>query len=241
MNKINYTVTGKTDGFGAQYLSVMSGIAFCKANCESYNYIHTPFKSIAHSRGKEESLNNFIGIPDTLYNKNNEEINETVPFSKSVHWANKHTLSRRYYNNNTIELLRKYYYSSPKPDIENIDIAIHIRRGNVGVNAPGDRYTSNSDYNKIIKFLNVKYPNYKIVIFSEGKVDDFKELIGNNISFRLNGCIEETFHSLVCAKILVVAKSTFSYSAAILNPNEIYYIKFRHGPLEHWKVITEFI
>ena len=73
------------------------------------------------------------------------------------------------------------------------------------------------------------------------KVDDFKELIGNNISFRLNECIEETFHSLVCAKILVVAKSTFSYSAAILNPNEIYYIKFRHGPLEHWKVITEFI
>ena len=30
MSKINYTITGKTDGFGAQYQAIMSGIAYCK-------------------------------------------------------------------------------------------------------------------------------------------------------------------------------------------------------------------
>jgi hypothetical protein len=36
-----------------------------------------------------------------------------------------------------------------------------------------------------------------------------------------------------------MAKSSFSYSAAILNPNKIYYINFWHKPLNHWvKIIN---
>ena len=101
------------------------------------------------------------------------------------------------------------------------------------------RYTSNSYYNKIIKFLNYKYPTYNIVIFSEGSIKDFNELKGKNLSFKLNKSIEETFHSLVSAKILVTAKSSFSYSAAILNSNEIYYINFWHKPLKSWKIISD--
>ena len=103
------------------------------------------------------------------------------------------------------------------------------------MNTYPDRYTSNSYYNKIIKFLNNKYKTHNIVIFSEGKIEDFNELNGKNISFKLNKSIEETFHSLVSAKILVMAKSSFSYSAAILNSNKIYYINFWHKPLKHWK------
>ena len=44
---INYTITGKKDGFGAQYLAIMSGIAYCKY--KNYNYVHTPIKNMEHN------------------------------------------------------------------------------------------------------------------------------------------------------------------------------------------------
>ena len=226
--KINYTITGKTDGFGAQYQAIMSGIAYCKF--KNYNYIHTPFKKIDHN-GDIKSLNNFIGIPN-LHSKNNINIDITENYSGEVHWSRNPS---KYYTNDTIALLRNYYYTTYKPVIEKVDIAIHIRRGDVNMKKYPDRYTSNSYYNKIIKFLNYKYPSYNIFIFSEGSMKNFNELKGKNLSFKLNKSIEETFHSLVSAKILVTAKSSFSYSAAILNSNKIYYINFWHKPLKHWK------
>jgi len=231
MSKTNYTITGKNDGFGAQYQAIMSGIAYCRF--KNYNYIHTPFKEIQHN-GDIKSLNNFIGIPN-LHSENDMNIDITKRYSKEVHLSNNPSI---FYTNDTIALLRNYYYTTSKPVIEKVDIAIHIRRGDVNMNTP-KRYTSNSYYNKIIKFLNYKYPTYNIVIFSEGNIEDFNELNGNNILFNLNKSIEETFHSFVSAKILVTAKSSFSYSAAILNTNEIYYIDFWHKPLKNWKIISD--
>ena len=210
----------------------MSGIAYCKF--KNYNYIHTPFKKKGHD-SDIKSLNNFIGIPN-LYSKNDINIDITEPYSSEVHWSNNPS---KYYTNDTIVILRNYYYLTSKPVIKKVDIAIHIRRGDVDIKKHPNRYTSNSYYNKIIKFLNYKYPTYNIVIFSEGSIEQFNNLNGNNISFKLNKNIEETFHSLVSAKILVIAKSSFSYSAAILNSNEIYYINFGHKPLKHWKIISE--
>ena len=46
---------------------------------------------------------------------------------------------------------------------------------------------------------------------------------------------------MVLAKILVTAKSSFSYCAAILNPNKIYYINFWHKSLNHWLNIEDLI
>lgn len=69
------TVTGKTDGFGAQYKEFIFGIAYC--NYMNYEYIHTPIKISGgnhlvnnndknfDSKMKEiiGNLNDFIGIP----------------------------------------------------------------------------------------------------------------------------------------------------------------------------------
>ena len=229
--KKNYKRLLSEDGFGAQYQAIMSGIVFCKFN--NYNYIHTPFKKVGHNQNSK-LLNNFIGIP-ILLNKNNIKIDIKEKYSRKVHRCIKPS---RYYTKEAIDIIKKYYYSTPKPVIDDIDIAIHIRRGDV---RKGTRFTPNSYYNKIIKFLNSKYPNYNIKIFSQGKLKNFSDIIGNNISFELNTDIQRTFHSLVSAKILVTAKSSFSYSAAILNSNEIFYINFWHQPLNHWKRVSKFI
>ena len=61
-----YTISGKNDGFGAQYLAIMSGIAFCKY--KNYKYVHTNIKYLEHSLNVD-LINKFIGIPqDTSYN-----------------------------------------------------------------------------------------------------------------------------------------------------------------------------
>lgn len=238
MSKINYTIHCRKDGFGSQYQAIMSGIAYSKF--KNYNYIHSPMRHSndhldEHNNYDIKSLNNFIGIPES---EKNENIDIRERYSKIVHFS---TNPSEFYTKDTINILKNYYYSTPKPVIENIDIAIHIRRGDVTYESHPKRFIPLSYYNKVIEFLNKKYPKYNIVIISEGSVENFNELNGKNLSFKLNQCIEEAFHSLVSAKILVTTKSSFSYCAAILNSNKIYYINFWHKPLNHWKILDEYI
>jgi hypothetical protein len=136
-----------------------------------------------------------------------------------------------------LSILRQYYYSTPKPNTKT-SIALHIRRGDVDKKTHSNRYIDNNKYKKIIRFLLKTYPDDIITIFSEGSIHDFHDLQQDRVVFQLNGTIEETFHSFVRAKVLVTAKSTFSYSAALLNENEVYYIPWWHKPLKHWKTIV---
>lgn len=229
-----YTITGKTDGFGAQYQALMSGIAYC-LHTKSV-YVHRPMSFIEHN-GDVALLNKFIGIPsDSKITTIQKDKIIKKPFIREVHYSK---YPSKYYNPTTIQILRNYYYSTPKP-IDNVEIAIHIRRGDVS-QKNASRYTSNNEYKKIIDFLVKKYPQYNITIFSQGNIEDFEDLQNIDkkpISFRLNESIEKTFNAFVSAKVLVCAKSSFSYSAAILNPNVVYYLNFWHKPLNHWKTIS---
>ena len=220
------TIKGKCDGFGAQYQAIMSGIAY--SNYMNYTYIHTPFQKMAHD-GNVEKLNEFIGIPCS------DELNVDiiVKCCGEVHFSKNPDM---YYNTHVLSILQKYYYSTPKPTIIVPQIAIHIRRGDVNENNE-KRYTTNDKYKKIVSFLLEKYPYDIITIFSEGKIEDFHELQQERVHFKLNDSIEESFHSLVTAKVLVTAKSSFSYSAALLNENIVYYIPFWHKPLKKWKIL----
>ena len=188
----------------------------------------SPFQKIAHD-GNPEKLNEFIGIPysDVL------NVDIIVKCCGEVHFSKTPDL---YYNSHVLQLLQKYYYSTPKPKIIVPQIAIHIRRGDVNENNE-KRYTTNNKYKEILSFLLEKYPNQTITIFSEGKIEDFHELQLERVDFKLNTTIEESFHSLVTAKILITAKSSFSYSAALLNQNIVYYIPFWHKPLKNWKIL----
>ena len=231
---IYYTIAGKTDGFGAQYQAIMSGIAFCAS--KNYTYIHTPFDKIEHDVDVTK-LNKFIGIHTDISMNENDSIT-TQQYAKEVHC---HPYPSIYYTPEVINIIRTYYYSTEKPTVGPIDIAIHIRRGDVNITSHQIRYTTNILYKKIIGALKKKYPNYTITIFSEGDINDFRDLGLNIANFKLNTDICETFHSLVSAKILVMAKSSFSYASAILNKNIIYYENFWHKPLNNWLNINSLI
>jgi len=66
--------------------------------------------------------------------------------------------------------------------------------------------------------------NIKIVVFSQGKLDDFQELsMYNNITFMLNTNLLESFHSMVKAPIFVMGYSALSCCISLLSNNTIYY------------------
>lgn len=225
---IFYTIAGKTDGFGAQYQAMLSGLAFCKCK-KDYVYVHTPFTTIEHGVDVSKA-NIFIGINNNnklIPSKTDNIVIKTL--EPEVHWSPKPS---RYYTDEVLKIIRRCYYSSEKPNIGIIDIAIHIRRGDV---TKGNRYIDNNFYKELITRLKVKYPNYAITVFSEGVYEDFKDLGLEENSYMLNMDVFETFHSLVCAKVLIQSYSSFSYCAGMLNQNTVYYFDgFWHKKLDKW-------
>ena len=223
--KIYYTVTGKTDGFGAQYQAILSGIAYCEFM--NYQYLHTPILQMEHENDTDK-FNIFMGIPkDTISTNVKKEA-----FSPVVHWSETPDL---YYTPEVLGRIRKYYFRTPKPDTDTDVIAIHIRRGDVNKEAFPERYTENNFYCKLIPDLIRKYPNTIIKIFSQGKLEMY-EL--QNVEWHLDTNLTDVFHQMVVAKVLVTAKSSLSYTAALLNQNTVYYMPFWHKPLKKWNVLS---
>ena len=97
---------------------------------------------------------------------------------------------------------------------------------------------------RLIKKFKIIYPNYNITIFSEGDEEDFKDIVNAyptmKIVMHINENIQSSFHHLVMADVLIIAKSSFSYCAALLNKNTIVanlITTWWHEPLSSWKII----
>ncbi len=64
-------------------------------------------------------------------------------------------------------------------------------------------------------------------------------LVEDGTVFHLNECPFTTFHHMVSADVLVMAKSSFSYSAALFSNGIKIYLPFWHKPLQNWIVVNE--
>merc|ERR1719263_2293844 len=116
--------------------------------------------------------------------------------------------------------LRKMYDAAPneKPKLEDCQVAVHVRRGDAG--KPFNKHHCNRlmPNDKLYQVITSNFANKKVCVFSEGKPEDFgkvKEL--GYVKFMLNGQTDYPFHNFVMAPELVIAKSSFSYTAALLN------------------------
>jgi hypothetical protein len=237
-----YTIhSPRYDGFGAQYHALMSGVAYSASR--GLTYVHTPMGNVAHGHHgvKVDEMNEFMGIKTSPMAAEVNDV-QVESYSEEVHYTDTPSV---YYTPEVIQKLKDYYYSAPKPSVEQNDIAIHVRRGDVGKENGGNekdkhgvefsRFTSNDEYKRMISALKKEYPTYAITLHSQGNLADFSDLLGENISCKLNEDIRQTFHSFVTAKVFVMAKSSLSYSAAILNEGTVYYQEFWHKPLDGWK------
>lgn len=130
-----------------------------------------------------------------------------------------------------------------------LSIACHIRRGDVNnqnkhfIKKYGfSRFTDNQAYVEkltlLSKILDQNKLPFEIHIYSQGNTNDFKELT-NLAVLHLNESPFESFYNMVQADILITAKSSFSYSAALLSTGLIIYEPFWHQPLDTWFIYQQ--
>lgn len=133
-----------------------------------------------------------------------------------------------------IEEIRRKFYNAPSRDSQNLlysnhnlNIAIHVRRGDILEDATNPnltmRYLANDYYERILstiidKYKNVQKKDIHIWFFSQGKEEDYPEF---NKFLNLHWCLDmspqDCFLHMVYADILITSKSSFSYKPALLN------------------------
>jgi len=141
---------------------------------------------------------------------------------------------------------QKYAESTEKPDLyfdlSRINVAIHIRRGEIS-KEDSSRYTSNSLVLSVIRNISSALSDLKeepvFHIFSQGDIEEFLDVQLPGIIFHLKECPFTAFHHMVSADVLVMAKSSFSYSAALFSKGIIMYLPFWHKPLRNWVVVKK--
>jgi hypothetical protein len=124
------------------------------------------------------------------------------------------------------EMLQDSYNNPQKFEYEKgkINIAVHIRRGDITERGNSDRWKSNQHYLQIIKDVKEKLGDrVKVFIFSEGHPLEFQMFTKEGCELVLGGSDIKTLDGFVNADILVTGHSTFSLLAVYLNKSTIIY------------------
>ena len=242
--KLIVAVSGKNDRFGSQYSAQISGFVFARRYGLIYRF--SPFFGDKDSTMASE----FCGL------KSDEEDDTTIEPDVFFHrkCSKAYGNIKEFFTKSAIEELRQMYHQSSKPEAIKCDVAVHIRRGDVGCidvwgkkNADGtpyrhwlQRYDDNEYYKKAIEQIRKAHgKDVKICIFSQGRNEEFSDLIDEYITLHLNGDWRVAYHSMVKAPILVTSISEFSWTAGILSIGTVYANKRMYfNKLDHWKEIN---
>ena len=248
----------KNDGVGAQIHAQISVMAYARA--KGLTYIHAPIVELAHFAGGQPSFRmaaQMAAQMDNFFNLGFGEMtlpeaarqNITACGVKHCHrFFDSHAGAAggpACYNSIKFELLQKYLRSpKPPPPLSTslaLSVAIHVRRGDVSRDAEADRYTSNEFYASVLSGIKSGLPSYlreamDICIVSEGSPSDFESIVRQHPSTRLVLAtdLEQSMHLLASADVLVMAKSSFSYLAALFNTGMVVYERFWHAPNPDW-------
>ncbi len=262
-NNCFVTCSGKIDGAGAQIQAILSTMLF--ANELGVKYVHTPFKKLAHNVDNDKSFeskwesfvnlgfdelafdqikSNKLDVIQVLHPREIKKIENTLFIIPGCHkFADRNP---NLYLKLLTKIRYKYAESTRKPDLyfdpAKTNVAIHIRRGDI-TGEHSKRYTNNSFVSNIIRgissALNDLVTEPVFHIYSQGDEKEFLDFAHNEIVFHLNESSFTTFHHMVSADVLVMAKSSFSYSAALFSKGIVIYLPFWHKPLKNWIVVKK--
>jgi len=124
-----------------------------------------------------------------------------------------------------------------------INMAVHIRRGDVNPCKYPNRYLPNLHYlnviDNVIQDVTAKSSKgVNITIFSETesfeKWDDFRN---RNLKVNVQDDLVLIWKEMINADILVMSKSSFSLVPALLSRGTVLYTPFWHKPLAHWRIV----
>ncbi|MBS0251911.1 MAG: hypothetical protein JSR78_12700 [Proteobacteria bacterium] len=256
-SNVRITAAGKTDGAGAQALAKISAMAF--AATFNREYVHVPFRKICHAEGPpdlwtaswEQTFNFGHGyknidssdlpiypLGDFLKNRTSWAEECAVQLIHYQNWTNANTWA---YASLAPELREKYYLGATPSQNQQPVIALHIRRGDVSeTQSFKTHFTPNGPIHacltEVLAVLKSVGIHPLVQIFSQGKPDDFKEFFEFDPQFYLDRPAIESFRLLIEADVLLMARSAFSYVAALLSDGIKLYDPFQEAPLPDWIV-----
>lgn len=254
-NDTALTCCGKADGGGAQIHARMSVIAFCKAM--DLHYVHTPIRCVERAPDKEDAarwealfrlglgelsidniakpslpLHAFLAAPQRWQQPALIHTPHLHPFTDA---------QPDIYGKISDELRRKYAGKLPVRTPSCLSIALHIRRGDVTLQAHPLRFTSNSKIRaaigSVIRTIERSGYAYHLSIYSEGVEQDFCGILDCPFELHLNGDPLDALQSVISSDILVMSKSSFSYVAALISQGSVIYEPFWHRPMSHWHMM----
>jgi hypothetical protein len=225
------TISIDPNGFGCMYQSIMCCLAYCRKN--NIEYLHTSLTSVHHG-AKAKECNDLIGMH--IYAKASFSTPK-LDYSPDI-WGGP---PDELFSEDVLKEIRTNYRG--KKETNNI-ICIHLRRGDVdSINHP-ERYDSDEKYLPVIDYLKKEY-QLPVVICTQESRDKLSTILKVYPDIEVNNYDTplKTFEFMACAKVLFIARSSYSYVAGILNENHIYYNaidkRYHHQAFNRWKMIPD--
>jgi hypothetical protein len=242
---------GRSDGIGAQVHAVFSLAAY--AHLRGLRFSLSPLRQVDHNTRNlpdwDLRWNRFFGFPP-------EEPEITRPPQKCRAERLFRIRDGGHYRINkahavvdlfpasydaVMPYFRERYDQSPVDkqtlfETDDLKIAVHLRRGDAKTHqgrASGMEAVA-ARLRRYLKQDRVRSRQPEVLILSQGECTEFKPLVELGARLALDADVFATYHSMVTADVLFTAKSSFSYSAALLNRHEIHYEPFWHPPLPRW-------
>ena len=241
----------KNDDFGSVYLCCMNALATARRDKQVYYHTHfddLPGTTLHHNYYNDKSfsrkMNDFTGLKTDLSYKTTMEIDyrnsDKGGACGGVQGGFRVNDPNMFYTDVVLNELRESYYSTEKPTPITCDVAVHIRRGDIAGKCKktktfgSERCIPLKYFIEVLREIDPKKEK-RIAIFSEGEESDFDEINDHNVDLYINHDLRTTFHSMVCAPILLTSPSMMSVCCALLNKNTIYYTKWGgFGVMSRW-------
>lgn len=243
----------REDGFGSQYQTIIYTVMM--AELKKLRFVYSPFDKMEHNYDndpefiqKKEKMINFIGNFDMI-----GDIDDKSKFAHKPQVIRYHATEivkffehniTKCMKTNALKKIKELYFANNKRVIENKYVAIHIRRPNEHDNRIQGTDVSNEFYIKVLDFIKNEYPEHEIHIYSQGLLENFNSIIQyivndcseicDKIFIHLNDRVEVAFNNFVQADVLVIAPSSYSYTAGLISNNTVYYIPFWHSYIPFW-------
>lgn len=247
----------RNDGGGAQVHGRLTVLAF--AEYFGVTFLNTPMSNVHFGNGKDvntadpewdskwNSLVNFQNLnPTILENRKLIRCSDTTGLWKTILRILMSFKAKELYVFE-MESAHKFTDLKPKvlnrclPKFQNLlnpaisifreEIVIHRRRGEDITAAI--RFLSDDTMNEWLRTLRIKYPSKSIRIYTNESFElhfefqDFLTVDSESSPF------EAISHMAQC-EVLIIAKSSMSYVAALMNKNIVYCPSFWHPKMETW-------
>ena len=244
-----FTAIARKDGVGSQVLSRLTIQA--AARDLGIEYVHTPFGSIAHGEGDPQQWRQrceaafnlgaqlrfredvdlpLIDFRDYVFRKDLWSAPHMIEFTHMYEYCDR-------YPERLLEITggnapaRKFV--SPR-----LTMAVHVRRGDVSLDMTSERYVSaDRIYSTVVaanEALKAAGFECEIDIYSNGDASEFKAFSERGMRLHLDKGALETFAEMKKADVLMTAKSTFSYDAALYSDGMVFYDHFVRPPAPGW-------